>query len=64
VAGPEVHDLRSLGRLWRQATGRRTLEIPTPLPGRVGRALREGRLTCADPDVRGVRTFADWLGSA
>lgn len=62
VAGPEVHDLRSLGRLWREATGRRTFQIPVPLPGRLGRALRDGRLTCPDPDVRGRRTFADWLG--
>ena len=61
VAGPEVHDLRSLGRLWREAKGRRTVEIPIPLPGKLGRALREGRLTCATPDVRGTRTFATWL---
>ena len=61
VAGPEVHDLRALGRLWRQATGRRAIEIPIPLPGTLGRALREGRLTCANPDVRGTQTFAAWL---
>jgi uncharacterized protein YbjT (DUF2867 family) len=61
VAGPEVHDLRSLGRMWREATGRRAIEIPIPLPGKLGRALREGRLTCADPDARGTRTFAAWL---
>lgn len=61
VAGPEVHDLRSLGRMWREATGRRTVEIPIPLPGKLGRALREGRLTCASPDVRGTQTFAAWL---
>jgi nucleoside-diphosphate-sugar epimerase len=59
--GHEVHDLRSLGRMWRQATGPRTLEVPVPLPARLGRALREGWLTCADPDVRGTRTFAAWL---
>ena len=61
VAGPEVHDLRALGRIWREATGHRAIEIPLPLPGKVGRALREGRLTCANPDVRGTRTFAAWL---
>jgi uncharacterized protein YbjT (DUF2867 family) len=63
VAGPEVHDLRSLGRMWREATGRRTIEIPIPLLGRLGRALRDGALTCANPDVRGKRTFAAWLGT-
>jgi uncharacterized protein YbjT (DUF2867 family) len=61
IAGPEVHDLRSLARAWREATGRRAIEIPIPMPGRLGRALREGRLTCANPDVRGARTFAEWL---
>lgn len=61
VAGPEVHELRSLGRQWRDATGRRTLELPIPLPGKLGRALRDGRLTDAEPDVRGQVTFASWL---
>ena len=64
VAGPEVHDLRSLGRLWREATGRRTLEVPIPLPGKLGRALRDGRLTTAEPDVRGQVTFASWLAKS
>ncbi len=63
VAGPEVHDLSGLARLWREGTGRRALSLPVPLPGKLGRALREGRLTCATPDVRGRRTFADWLGN-
>ena len=61
VAGPEVHDLRSLGRMWREATGRRAIAIPIPLPGRLGRAVRDGRLTCANPDVGGTQTFAAWL---
>lgn len=61
MAGPAVHDLRALGRQWQQASGRRMLEVPVPLPGRLGRALREGGLTCAEPDVRGTRTFAAWL---
>jgi uncharacterized protein YbjT (DUF2867 family) len=61
VAGPEVHDLRSLGRIWREVTGHRAIEIPIVLPGKVGRALREGGLTCPNPDVRGTETFAAWL---
>lgn len=61
VAGPEIHELRALARTWRQTTGHRALELPVPLPGKLGRALKEGRLTSANPDVRGTRTFADWL---
>jgi uncharacterized protein YbjT (DUF2867 family) len=61
VAGPEVHDVRELGRMWRETTGRRALEIPIVTPGKVGKALRDGGLTLADPDVRGQQTFAQWL---
>ncbi len=61
VAGPQVLDLRALGRLWQQVTGRRAIEIPVPLPGRLGRALRDGGLTCAEPDARGTLTFTAWL---
>jgi uncharacterized protein YbjT (DUF2867 family) len=61
IGGPEVHDLRSLSRMWREATGRRAIELPIPLPGKLGRALRAGLLTCANPDVRGRQTFAAWL---
>jgi uncharacterized protein YbjT (DUF2867 family) len=56
----QFHDL--LGGLL-AAAGRRAIEIPIPLPGKLGRALREGRLTCASPEVRGTRTFAEWLQS-
>jgi uncharacterized protein YbjT (DUF2867 family) len=63
VAGPEVQDLGSLARMWRDAHRAHTLDVPIPLSlmGGLGRALREGSLTCANPDVRGTRTFADWL---
>jgi uncharacterized protein YbjT (DUF2867 family) len=61
IAGPEVLDLRALGRLCRQTTGRHAIEVPVPLPRKLGRALRDGRLTCAEPDIRGTRTFAAWL---
>ncbi len=61
VAGPETLDLRELGRLWRDTTGERLVELPIPLPGRVGRALRGGALVATAPDVRGTTTFATWL---
>jgi uncharacterized protein YbjT (DUF2867 family) len=64
VAGPEVLTLRTLSRIWREAAGRRGPQLPIPLPGPAGRALRQGRLTCADPDTRGTRTFADWARSS
>ena len=63
VAGPQVTDARDLARTWRSVTGRRTVLIPVPLPGRLGRALRSGALTDERPDVRGTVTFADWLAA-
>jgi uncharacterized protein YbjT (DUF2867 family) len=61
VAGPEVVELRELARRWRAASGRRAALVALPLPGRLGRALREGKLTAAAPDVTGTITFTDWL---
>jgi uncharacterized protein YbjT (DUF2867 family) len=61
VAGPEVTTARELAWRWRHATGKRTLLVQVPLPGGLGRALRDGALTDSHPDVRGNVTFAAWL---
>ena len=58
--GPEVVQIRDLAATWRRAADRRALLVPVPVPGRVGRALRDGWLTAARPDVRGSITFATW----
>ena len=63
VAGPEVATARDLAWRWRRATGKRALLVQVPLPGRLGRALRDGALTDGHPDVRGSMTFAAWLDS-
>jgi uncharacterized protein YbjT (DUF2867 family) len=60
VAGPEVDAIRDLAMTWRRTSGRRALLVPLPVPGKVGRALRDGSLTTVRPDVRGSVTFADW----
>ena len=63
VAGPEVVPVGDLAATWRRAAGRRALLIPLPVPGRIGRGLRDGWLTAARPDVRGTITFAAWAES-
>jgi uncharacterized protein YbjT (DUF2867 family) len=57
VAGPEVLTLT-------QMRAGRGLPIPVPMPGRAARAMKDGRLTIADPDVRGQVRYSDWLSRA
>jgi uncharacterized protein YbjT (DUF2867 family) len=63
VAGPEIADAGALADTWRGHAGRRLLRVPLPLPPRLARPLRDGALTCADPDVRAQTTFASWLSA-
>lgn len=61
VAGPEISTAKDVALAWRRATGRTAILVPLPLPGKIGRALRDGGLTDGQPDVRGTVTFAEWL---
>ena len=61
VAGPEIYSARDLAVAWKTAMNRRALLIEIPLPGKLGRALREGALTIQNPDVCGQIGFKDWL---
>ena len=63
VAGPEIDEVRHFAEAWRRITGRRTVLLPIPLPGKFGSALQNGVLTDEHPDVRGVISFATWLSS-
>ncbi len=64
VAGPEIVDGRELARRWQAVTGRRALRVPVAVPGKLGKALRDGALTAGRPDVRGAVTFEAWLRGA
>lgn len=63
IAGPEVVTARDLARTWKSVTGRSAVLVPVPLPGKLGRALRDGALTARNPGRRGTLTFAAWLAS-
>jgi uncharacterized protein YbjT (DUF2867 family) len=63
VAGPQVMTIGDLAGTWLSATGQRAVRVPVLVPGKLGRALRAGALTTADPDVLGTQTFADWLAA-
>jgi uncharacterized protein YbjT (DUF2867 family) len=64
VAGPEKTLARDLARTWRSVTGRSAVLVPLPLPGNLGRALRDGALTTNRADVLGQVTFAEWLAAS
>jgi uncharacterized protein YbjT (DUF2867 family) len=61
IAGPEICTARELALAWRAFSGRHAMLIEIPLPGKLGRALREGALTTDRPDIRGKLGFRDWL---
>lgn len=61
IAGPRVESAGELLRQWRRHAERRTLQVRTPLPGSLGKALRAGALTDERPDHRGRVSFAEWL---
>jgi uncharacterized protein YbjT (DUF2867 family) len=61
-AGPEIRTLTELARAWKQARGKARPQLPVPLIGGLGRALKAGGLTSADAP-RGEVTFEEWLNS-
>lgn len=63
IAGPEICTARELALVWRAFSGHRAMLIEIPLPGKLGRALREGALTTDSPDIRGKFRFRDWLAA-
>ncbi len=59
--GPHVLTLRELARDWRGLTGSHVFVSPTPIPGKLGKALRGGALTHLRPDHQGRMGFGEWL---
>jgi uncharacterized protein YbjT (DUF2867 family) len=59
-AGPDVMTLAQIADQWMQARGRRRPVVRLPMPGRLGRALREGKAVPAEGGV-GTRTWRAWL---
>jgi hypothetical protein len=61
IGGPEVLDTVTLARTWVQATGRRRIVMPVPVPGQLAAALRAGLNLCPD-DAVGACTPHGGLG--
>jgi len=62
VAGPQAATLADLARIWLQTHGRPRPVLTVPIPGRVGRSVRDGALCNLDRAV-GRTTFQAWTAA-
>ncbi|MEU6039422.1 NAD(P)H-binding protein [Actinomadura sp. NPDC047616] len=60
LAGPKVYGIADLVRDYLRATGKRRLLLPVPLPGKAGRAYRDGDNLSLDADT-GKRTWEEFV---
>ena len=60
MGGPEVRDADDLARTWLAARGKRRPVIRVPVPGRIGRAFRDGAQLAPD-HADGTITWEQWL---
>lgn len=61
LGGPRTESLLAMVRAYAGRTGRRRVVLPAPLPGPLGRAMRNGTLLIGSDGDRGVQTFHQWL---
>jgi uncharacterized protein YbjT (DUF2867 family) len=64
LAGPQAEQLAGLVRRWVRATGARARVLAVPLPGGLGRAMRDGALLPGAGARLGTQTFDDWLAES
>jgi len=60
IGGPEVLEINDIAAAWLQASGKRRLTMPMPVPGGYGEAMRAG-LNLAPDSAFGKRTWGEWL---
>lgn len=63
LAGPRAEHMVDLVRRWARATGTRARVLALPLPGGLGRAMRDGTLLPGEGALLGIQTFDDWLAA-
>ncbi|MFI7431231.1 SDR family oxidoreductase [Micromonospora sp. NPDC049836] len=61
LVGPARYGVDELMRDYLRAVGKRRLFLPVPLPGRAGRAYRDGDNLARDGAVTGGRSWAEFL---
>ncbi|WP_246856051.1 SDR family oxidoreductase [Nocardioides xinjiangensis] len=61
LGGPRRERMVDMVRAWARATGRPGRVVGVPLPGALGRAMRDGTLVTGPGADHGSTTFAAWL---
>ncbi|MFD6420726.1 SDR family oxidoreductase [Streptomyces sp. NPDC060198] len=61
LGGPQVESMTAMVRAYAHHTGKRGLIVEVPLPGGMGRAMRDGSLLTRAPADHGSLTYATWL---
>ncbi|MCZ9881227.1 SDR family oxidoreductase [Arthrobacter sp. B2a2-09] len=60
IGGPDIRTMRELAGIWRKATGHAGRIVEVPLPGEMGKYLRNG-LNLVPSQRTGTDTFESWL---
>jgi len=63
LGGPEVAAMPDLVRAWARVTGDRRRVVAVPLPGALGKAMRDGTLVTGPGADHGATTFQQWLAT-
>lgn len=61
LGGPREEKMVDMVRAYLRHTGKRGFVLPLPVPGRGGRAMRNGALVTRPGAVHASQTYADWL---
>lgn len=61
LGGPETAWMADLSRAWARVRGDKRPVLGVPLPGRLGKAMRDGTLVTGPGAEHGTTTFAEWL---
>lgn len=62
LGGPRRERMADMVRRWARATGRASRVVEVPLPGTLGRAMRDGSLVTGPGADHGITTYDQWLG--
>lgn len=61
LSGPDVLHMVDMVRAYTRAVGEKGPVLTFPLPGKLGKAFRDGTLTASPDADHGVQTFAQWI---